>query len=104
MSQESADNAVHTQLSDGADAMLLIVKRGDRYYWASREDRELVRIQSGVFNLYIDPRGGGYVKVLDQRFMAPDYLYEGAPIQYYEHLTMGLGTFTYWGDAERYDP
>lgn len=106
VSNESADDATHGVLadSDGADAMLLIVEREGRYFWASREDRELVRIRSGVFDLYIDPRGGGYIKVLDQRLMAPDYLYEGPPVQYYEHLTLGLGTFTYWGDAERYDP
>lgn len=104
MSQASADSAAGGVLTDGADAMLLIVKRGRQYFWASREDRQLVRTESGVFDLYIDLQGGGYVKVLDQRFMAPDYLFEGAPIQYYEHLTAGLGTFTYWGDAERYDP
>jgi hypothetical protein len=80
MSQASADGATDGALTDGADAMLLIVKRGGQYFWASREDRQLVQIESGVFDLYIDPRGGGYVKVLDQRFMAPDYLYEGAPI------------------------
>lgn len=44
---------------------VLIVKRGDEYFWASREDRPLVHVLSGVFHLFIEPSGGGYVKVLD---------------------------------------
>ena len=42
-----------------------IIKNGPRYLWASRENRELVHHLSGAFHFFIDPLGGGYVKVFD---------------------------------------
>lgn len=42
-----------------------ITRRDGRYFWTSREDRELVDHASGAFHYFIEPRGGGYIKVFD---------------------------------------
>ncbi len=73
---------------------VIIVKDGDEYYWESRERRKLIRSTQGPFTLFIDPTGGGYIKV------APA---EGKMI-YMEHLSQGLSTFTYWGVVEHFEP
>ena len=38
-------------------------QEGRRYVWASREDRQLNRRESGDWVYYISPEGSGYVKV-----------------------------------------
>jgi hypothetical protein len=81
-----------------------IVKRGDRYFWASRESRELFHTVSGAYHLFIDPKSGGYVKVEDQSAL-PAALRGGGPaIQYVEQLALGLVTVTYWGSADLFNP
>jgi hypothetical protein len=83
---------------------LLTVERDGRYFWASREDRELQHVFSGIYHLYIDPRGGGYVKILDQRHLTPGFKVVGPDIQYLEHVALGLTTLTYWGSSTYFDP
>ncbi|MCG3110855.1 MAG: hypothetical protein MCM46_03420 [Candidatus Manganitrophus sp. SB1] len=73
---------------------VIIIKDGDEFYWESREKRKLIRSIQGPFTLFIDPTGGGYIKV------APS---EGKMI-YMEHLSQGLNTFTYWGVVEHFEP
>jgi len=83
---------------------VVIVKRNGRYFWASRENRELLHSRSGVFDLFIEPGGSGYIKVLDQRAL-PDFLrVPGPAIQYLEQMTLGLATLTYWGEATDFSP
>ena len=78
-----------------------IVKRDGRYFWSTREDRELLHTQSGAYHLFIDPLGGGYVKVEVTSLLLPD---SDTPIRYIEHLSLGLATLTYWGTAEAFAP
>lgn len=73
---------------------VIIIKDGDEFYWESREKRKLIRSIQGPFTLFIDPTGGGYIKVT---------LSEGKMI-YMEHLSQGLNTFTYWGVVEHFEP
>lgn len=73
---------------------VIIIKDGEEYIWESRERRKLIRSTHGPFILFIDPTGGGYIKV------APS---EGKMI-YMEHLSQGLNTFTYWGVVEHFEP
>jgi hypothetical protein len=83
---------------------VVIVERGGRYYWASRERRELRLVPSGVFLLFVEPNGGGYVKVLDQRKVDSTLRFAGPPLQFFEHVAMGLSTITYWGSAGSFTP
>ncbi|HYP14323.1 MAG TPA: hypothetical protein VEQ63_10405 [Bryobacteraceae bacterium] len=79
------------ELSDeaGMKYTCRIVKKGRRFTWSSRGDRELTQSFAGDWVYYISPEGSGYVKV-----------YRGGgdmPYDYIEHLTSELKTVTYWG-------
>lgn len=73
---------------------VIIIKDGEEYIWESREKRKLIRSTQGPITLFIDPTGGGYIKVLRS---------EGKVI-YLEHLSQGMNTFTYWGVVEHFEP
>ena len=79
---------------------ITITESHGEFYWASRENRPLVHLTSGIYHIFIDPTGGGYIKVLDQRGLGPDYPFSGPPVQYLEFLTLGLLTITYWGTVQ----
>ena len=90
--------------SEQNEYRVLIVKDGEKYFWATRENRELIHRISGAHHYFIDPQGGGYVKVFDTSFL-PDFLREQGPrFAYYEHLSLGLQTITYWGTADDLNP
>jgi hypothetical protein len=105
-----ASNATRTDLSvsEAEQNQILIMERNGRYYWTSRagpgEDRELTHVVSGAYHFFIDVRGGGYVKVVDQRKLSPGFTSTGPDIQYLEHITNGLMTLTYWGNSDRFEP
>ncbi len=84
---------------------LLITKVGDEYIWASREQKQLVHHESGAFHYFIDPQGGGYIKVYDQNVL-PEFMRESTQPRflYLEHLSLWLETTTYWGSAEAFEP
>ena len=73
---------------------VVVIKDGDQYYWETRDHRKLTRSVQGRFTLFIDPTGGGYIKVFPS---------EGKMI-YMEHISQGLETFTYWGVVEHFEP
>ena len=90
------------QLSDAEQeaVRVVITIRDGRYYWISREGRELIHHRSGAFHYFIDPTGSGYVKVLDTAFL-PEFLRDPGPrFQYFEVLSLWLGTTTYWGATD----
>ena len=73
---------------------VVIIKKGDEYFWDTRDGKKLTHLVQGAFHLFIDPVGGDYIKVTKS---------EGKFI-YIEHFSQGLNTFTYWGVAERFEP
>jgi len=81
-----------------------LVRREGRYYWASRENRELVHSAAGAFHYFIAPGGAGYVKVLDTRLLPESMRSSGPRFQYMEHLSIMLGTITYWGTSDKFAP
>ncbi len=83
-----------------------ITKADDKYYWASRENVELVPIASGAFITYWAVNGSGYV-----RLVKPEMKGEvrklgtvaGDPeekFDYVEHLLLGLKSVTYYGKSK----
>lgn len=81
-------------------ALLVIQKTSNGYRWASRENRELVMRRSGAFAYFIDLSGGGYIKTAVDRGAAAlidDSCKDG--FAYFEHVSMGVATLTYWGCA-----
>jgi len=67
---------------------VLITKQGGKYFWATRENKEFFPVVSGIYIFYISP-GAGYVKI------------NTVTNEYFEHMSLGLNTFTYWGNAEK---
>ena len=81
-----------------------IVKVDDSYVWVTREGRALVHSRSGAYDKFIDPRGGGYVKIFNPESL-PGSTHEGQTMFWYmEHVHLGLSTITYWGKSEAFDP
>ena len=101
--------------TDREENRVLVAKNGESYLWVTRESRELFyssplldSVTSGtpIFHYFIDPSGGGYIKVLDQRGVPSDSLLrlEGEDVQFYEHVSQFLTTITYWGVASGFNP
>lgn len=104
-----------TRVSEREELRILVVKNGDSYLWVTRDSRELFHISPSfdsittgtpVFHYFIDPSGGGYIKVLDQRGVPRDSLLrlEGGDVQFYEHVSQFLTTITYFGIASGFNP
>lgn len=86
--------------SDRTKSLLVIQKTAHGYRWATRDNRELLMTKSGSFAYFIDPSGGGYVKVATAKGAAP--LLDnscGDGFAYFEHLSLGVVTITYFGCA-----
>ena len=72
---------------------VLITEHDGKYYWASRENKELLHFQSDAADWFIS-ESSGYVKIVDRRSIGDS----GEPrYVYIEHLTLLLDTITYWG-------
>lgn len=90
-----ASKSERHELSDvgGQKYACRIVSKGRKYYWASRENRELIRADAGDYTYYISPEGTGYVKVFTGKLTPgarPGY-------DYMEQLSSEFKTFTFWG-------
>ncbi|MFQ5801643.1 MAG: hypothetical protein ACE5JQ_01945 [Candidatus Methylomirabilales bacterium] len=95
--------------SQQREFQLLITKRNGEYIWASRsggpegfQTTSLAHFQGGIFHFFVAPTSG-FIKILDANLLGelrdpntPEYLY-------YEVLTVGLSTITYWGWGEALD-
>lgn len=104
--RSAASDSVREKLSssEAKKNALIISKSGSEYIWATRQSRQLVYVQSGVFHLFIDPWGGGYVKVFDQHALPETMRQPGPRFRWYEHVSTGLETITYWGEANAFQP
>src|SRR5262245_16045009 len=80
-----------TELSDvgGQKYECRVVRKGRRFVWANRGNRELIRTVAGDWTYYVSAEGSGYVKVLTGK--------EGERFHYMEHVTGEFKTVTYWG-------
>ncbi len=81
------------------NAECVIRQIGDSYYWASREDAELIIFDVGGYITFMALNGSGYVRILK-----PELKQAGgrlnpteAAFDYVEHLLVGLGRVTYYG-------
>ena len=74
----------------------VISEIGGKYYWASRENKEMVRRSSGAFVTYFAVDGSGYVRVVDPTAKAAASLMSPteAKFDYIEHLLVGLRSVT----------
>lgn len=73
---------------------VLIVKRDDKYFWVSRENKELIYVTSGAAHWFIAPTSG-YIKIIDPQLFDPEA--DKAPLLYVEHMGLLSHMITYWG-------
>ena len=78
---------------------VVISQIGDNYYWASRENTQVVPTESGAFLTYVATNGSGYVRVIipGLKSLASPQSETEVEFDYVEHLTIGLKSVTYWG-------
>jgi hypothetical protein len=90
--------------SERKEHPVLITKKGNRYFWANRNNRPLIYEVSGYFHLFIDPRSASYIKICDSERL-PGYIKEPKPrYKYMEYMTIRMDSITYWGAAEKFEP
>lgn len=98
------DAARHSAVADADRDKLkvVIVRKGTRYFWASRDNRELERRVSGAFHIFVDRTDGGYVRVFDRSTLPDSMRPEGPQFEYTEHVPQFRGTVTYWGTLDEF--
>ena len=80
---------------------VVIEKEGDKFFWASRENNQLLPLQSGFYITYVALNGSGYIRVVSGMMrdmyekMSEEEKQEG--YLYMEHLIHTLGSITYYG-------
>ena len=93
------DESHRTKLTsaDSTNNAVRIVKIGDDYIWRTRENRKLVYSYPGYgdFHYFIDPIGGGYVKIART---------PAGNVTFLEHVGLGMVTITYYGSAQSFTP
>jgi hypothetical protein len=104
-SEGTHDATTHVQVPAGDRDKLkvTIVKRGDKYFWSSRDNREVERRVSGAFHFYVDKTDGGYVRVFDRSTMPQSLQPEGPQFEYTEHRPNWRGTQTLWGVLDTFE-
>lgn len=98
----SADKSVRTRLDANAQlaSKMHIVEKDERFFWASRDMKELFKVTSGVVITYQTADGSGYIKMIDLSRLNQEMrksLGSNSETQYIEHFSLGLTTFTYQG-------
>jgi hypothetical protein len=77
----------------------VISKIGEDYYWASRENKRMVRVEGPTFITFVAVEGQGYVKIIkpDMKDAAALLGEAEQKFDYVEHLLTGLQSITYYG-------
>jgi hypothetical protein len=82
----------------------VISKIGENYYWASRENKQMVRVDlGGAFVTFVAIDGGGYVRIVKPEMKSAASLMGDTETKfdYVEHLLSGLKSVTYYGSVQR---
>lgn len=77
----------------------VISQIGTSYYWASRENVQLSRVDSGAFVTFVAANGSGYVRMVKPEAKTAAALMSPTEerFDYVEHLAIGLRSITYYG-------
>ena len=101
--ESNADSTAQHELTDeqSSDYRVLIMKRNGKYYWASRENKELMHFRSGIAHWFIS-ESSGYIKIIDPSLIPGN---DGTEqFVYMEHPTLVIDTITYWGVGNALSP
>ena len=91
----AADDPLREELGadKGVEFAVQIVESGGRYYWATRQMKEMRAHESVGYVTYVAEDGSGYVRV--SRGFGKGI--SDGPYDYLEHLNIGLNTISYLG-------
>lgn len=84
---------------DAPNLKCVISRIGEKYYWASRGNKEMLREESGAFTTFFAVDGSGYVRFIQPEMKeAASLMAETeAKFDYVEHMPIGLRSVTYYG-------
>ena len=83
-----------------------ISKLDDKYLWTTRENTELIPVESGSYITFLAVNGSGYIRVIkpDMKDVVKQMgAMAGDPeekFDYVEHLLLGLKSITYYGTSK----
>lgn len=101
--QSNANERIVTELTQNEqiEFTVKVIREGDVYFWASRENTPLVKTESGIYITYVAVNGSGYIKTLNPSaravFIESPQNDQIGQITYIEHLLLGLESITYYG-------
>lgn len=95
VTERGVDRDVGRVTKEQANDLQCVVSRvGLSYYWASRNNLEMERVDAGAFTTYLARDGSGYVRVKSATAGAND---TERRFDYVEHVLTGLSSTTYYG-------
>jgi hypothetical protein len=103
LSEAGLDRVVQRlERKDAANLACIVSEIDGKYYWATRENKQLVRTESGAFITFVAVNGSGYVRFINPKMKQAAALMSEteAKYDYVEHLVIGLGSVTYWGVSQ----
>ena len=80
----------------------VISQIGDSFYWASRANVRMARVEGGAFITYMALNGEAYVRMVktDAKSAAALMSDTEARLDYVEHALLGLRSVTYYGNRQ----
>ena len=80
----------------------VITKIGNKYFWSTRNNVELIPMQSGAFLTFVATSGAGYVRIIMSGLKDAAALTDETARQYdyVEHMLTGLKSVTYFGNQD----
>jgi hypothetical protein len=85
-----------------ASSLFCVINEKDgKFYWETRGNKPLLKIDSNEFVIYVAVDGSGYVRILKPKFKqaAASISATEKNYDYVEHILIGLRTITYYGIA-----
>ncbi|MCY4511884.1 MAG: hypothetical protein OXG35_33710 [Acidobacteria bacterium] len=109
VTDEEITREVAARTPDVLNGRVTIIKAGDKYFYASREHRELIHTMSGVYHTFADPLSMSTVKIvrgdlpsLSAGLLNENELHTG--YRFTATVSLGLAVWIYFGDAAFFDP
>ena len=105
MTAEGKEDGALEKLSKdkASEYRCVISKKGDKYYWKSREDKEMEKSESGIYITFTRSDGApDYVRTINPAFLEAAAAF--GDYGYIEHLTHALSSITYWGNVSHAAP
>jgi hypothetical protein len=95
-------NAEKVEQSKASSVACIIKEIDGKFFWVSRENKQLVKIDTrGAFLIFLAIDGSGYIRIIKPELKDAASLMSSTEktFDYLEHLLLGLRTITYYGKS-----